>query len=191
MGAQTLKLKMATEVTENGDSLVVVDTMALPMGEIKDETILDKKSLVLVKRTINQGPVSIAFEMKGNKAVGSMKFQGQEKPIDVDLGGPLFADAAGAPNSIGCLPLAENYTTTFRNFDVQKQKPKLMQLKVVGTESVTVPAGTFDTYKIEITPADGGTDKMTLWVARDSRKPVKLSSIISQMNGATMTAELQ
>jgi len=71
-----------------------------------------------------------------------------------------------------------------------RQKPKLLQLQVTGSESVTVPAGTFEAYKIEITSADGGSDKMTVWVAKDSRTPVKISAVLAQMGGATMTAEL-
>ena len=40
----------------------------------------------------------------------------------VDTGGPLFADGAADNMIPGCLPLAEGYTTTYRNFDLQKQK---------------------------------------------------------------------
>jgi hypothetical protein len=116
---------------------------------------------------------------------------GSDKPVAVDLGGPLFAEGPGSKQSISSLPLAEGYTTTYRNFDVQQQKVKLMQLKVTGVEKVTVPAGTFDAFKVEITSADGGADKETLWVARDSRKPVKESAVVSSMGGATITQELE
>ena len=44
----------------------------------------------------------------------------------------------GAFDVIARLPLAANYATTFRNFDVERQKLKLKQLKVLGIESVTV-----------------------------------------------------
>ena len=47
---------------------------------------------------------------------------------------------------------------------------KLMQLKVSGQESVTVPAGTFDAFRVEVTPADGGAEKTTLWIATDRAK---------------------
>jgi len=65
-----------------------------------------------------------------------MSMNGQSKPVDAAVGGPVFADSAGAPQVIASLPLAEGYSTTFRNFDLQKQKPQLMQLKVTGVESV-------------------------------------------------------
>ncbi len=42
---------------------------------------------------------------------------------------------------------------------MKKQKLQMKQLKVVGIESVTVPAGTFDAYKVEVTSADNEADK--------------------------------
>jgi hypothetical protein len=86
--------------------------------------------------------------------------------------------------------LAEGYSTTFRNFDIQKQKVKLMQLKVSGVDKVTVPAGTFESYIVEITSADGGADKETLWVARDSHKAVRETAVLASMGGAVLTQEL-
>jgi hypothetical protein len=115
---------------------------------------------------------------------------GEDKTISVDLDGALFADAAGANFAIGCLPLADGYSTAFRNFDVQMQKVKLRQLQVAGAESVTVPAGTFETFKVEISSADGGPDKSTVWIAKNTRTPVKVSSVMAEMGGATLIAEL-
>jgi hypothetical protein len=53
-----------------------------------------------------------------------------------------------------------------------------------------VPAGTFDAYKVEISSADGGDDKETLWIARDSHKAVKESLVLASMGGAVLTQEL-
>ncbi len=190
-GAQTMNMSTTTEIKEDGGAWAILDTITTPMGEATDRVILDKSSLVLVKRSVKQGPLAIDIGIKDNKAVGTMSMQGKEKPIDVELGGPLFADAAGSAHVIAALPLAEGYTTNFRNFDIQKQKPKLMQLKVAGAESVTVPAGTFDAYKVDLSSAEGGPEKATLWIAKESRKPVKISVVMPEMGGATMTAELQ
>jgi hypothetical protein len=118
-----------------------------------------------------------------------MKMGEQVRPISADLGGPLFADGAGAYAVIATLPLAEGYTTAFRNLDVQSQKVVTQQLKVLGTEQVTVAAGTFDTYKAEITSEDGA--KVTVWVSRPDRKVVRIVGTSPRMNGATLTSELQ
>jgi len=90
------------------------------------------------------------------KATGSMKMNGTDKAIAADLTGAVFPEAAAVPEVIACLPLAEGFSTSFRNFDVQKQKEKIMNLQVAGSDKVTVPGGTFDAFKVEITAAGGG-----------------------------------
>ena len=191
MGTNEMKLSLATEVKEEGGAWKITDTMMGPMGQATDTAILEKGSLLLRSRSLKQGPATVNIEFKDNKASGTISMGGPEKPVNVEVGGPLFADAAGSGQSIAALPLVEGYTATFRNFDLMTQKPKLMQMKVVGSESVSVPAGSFDTYKVEITNADGGAEKITLWVAKDPRKPVKLVAVTPQMGGATMSAELE
>ena len=119
-----------------------------------------------------------------------MTMNGQSKPIDVDPGGALFADGAGAFDVIAAFPLADGYSLSFRNFDVKKQKPQMKQLKVVGIESVTVPAGTFDAYKVEITSADNEADKQTIWIAKDTNRVLKISANLVQLGGAKLTSEL-
>jgi dipeptidyl aminopeptidase/acylaminoacyl peptidase len=189
-GGQEMAMDMSTTIKEDNGKWIATGTMQSAMGDATDVSTLDKGTLVVSKRTIKQGPATIEVNFSGNKATGTMNMNGQDRPIAADLGGPIFADAAASEMAIAALPLAEGYTTTFRNFDVRKQKEKLLQLKVVGAESVTVPAGTFDTYKVELSSADGGADKQTLWIAKDSRKPVKMTATLAEMGGATITQEM-
>jgi hypothetical protein len=86
--------------------------------------------------------------------------------------------------------LATGYSSTFRNFDIQSQKVKLLQLSVSGEETITVPAGKFEAYRVEIASADGGTDKKTIWVAKATHKVVKGSAVVAAMGGAVVTQEL-
>ncbi|HEV7553721.1 MAG TPA: DUF3108 domain-containing protein, partial [Candidatus Angelobacter sp.] len=190
MGGQEIAMDMSTTIKEDNGKWVATGTMQSAMGDASDVSTIEKGTLVVSKRTIKQGPATIEVNFAGNKATGTMNMNGQDRPISADLGGPIFADAAASEMTIAALPLAEGYTTSFRNFDVRKQKEKLLQLKVVGAESVTVPAGTFDTYKVELSSADGGADKQTLWIAKDSRKPVKMTATLAEMGGATITQEM-
>ena len=190
MGGQQMALKLSTTIHDAGDDWSVVENMDTPMGAMSDTVTLEKGSLTLKKRSVKQDPVSIDVDFSTGKATGTMSMSGEDKPVSVDLDGPLFADAAGSTFVIGCLPLAEGYSTVFRNFDLQKQKVKLMQLQVAGSESVTVPAGTFDAFKVELSSGDGGPDKSTIWIAKDTRTPVKISTLMPEMGGATLTAEL-
>ncbi len=189
-GGQQMNMKLSTSIQEIPTGWTATDSLDTPQGSAIDTATLEKGSLVLLKRNVKQGPVAIDLDFAGNKAAGKMSMNGQDRPIAVDLGGPLFADAAGADQVIACLPLSEGYSTTFRNFDVQTQKVKLLQLSVAGKEEVKVPAGTFSTLRVEISSADGGGDKKTLWVAGETHKVVKVSAVLASMGGAVMTEEL-
>ena len=180
----------STVKDENG-AWVASDIAKTPMGDMTDTTTLEKGTLIVKKRSVSQGPVAVALEFDGNKATGTMTMNGQSKPVSADLGGALFADGAGTHAVIAALPLAEGYQTTFRNFNMQSQKVALKQVKVVGVEDVTVPAGTFKAWKVEESSAEGEPGATTIWIATDSRKVVKISATLPQMGGAVLTSELQ
>ncbi len=190
-GGQTIPIALTRTVKDDGASWVVTETSKLPMGEGVDTTVLDKATLVPRKRSVKQGPVAIELSFENGKATGTFAMGGEPKPVSVDLGGELFGDGAGGQDVLALLPLADGYTTTFRNLDMQRQKVALKQLKVVGQEDVTVPAGTFKAWKAELTSAEGEPGQATLWIAADSRKVVKMSATLPQMGGAVITTELQ
>jgi len=190
IGGQNIPLSVKSETKEAGGAWVVTETVTTPQGTITDISTIEKGSLVLKRRVYAQGPVSIEIDFKDNKANGSMSMNGQAKPIAVDMGGDVFGDGAGGFNVIAALPLAEGYTTSFRNLDIEKAKLEMKNLKVVGVESVTVPAGTFEAYKVEITSADNDADKTTVWIVKDSRQVVKVSAVLPSLQGAILTSEL-
>lgn len=190
LGAQEMALEISTEIKSEGGKLLAMDTMKTPMGEVKMNAEMDPATLEVARVTVNQGPVSIDIRYAGGKAAGEMKMPTGAKPVDVETGGPIFADTAGTTQSIASLPLAEGYETLYRNFDMQKQKVGIRKVKVLGSEQVTVPAGTFDAFKVEVTSVEG-PEKTIFWVAKKERRSVKMESVMPQMNGAVMTAELQ
>jgi len=191
MGGQSVDLPYTTEVKEEGGAWLVTDAIQTPMGVITNTATLNKETLALLKRTSNGGPMSMAVEFKDNKAKGKVTAQGSDRPIDTDMGGPIFADETGGAQSLACLPLAEGFQLTYRNFDLPSQKARVMAMKVAGLEKVKVAAGEFEAYKLEIAPADGSPGKSTLWIAKESRKPIKVVATLPQMGGATLTSELQ
>jgi dipeptidyl aminopeptidase/acylaminoacyl peptidase len=190
LGGQEIPLSVKTDIKEENGAWTVNETAQTPQGEIVDVSTIEKGSLLLKRRYIKQGPMTIEMNVAPNKLSGSTTMNGQSKPIDADPGGALFADGAGTYEVIASLPLADGYSLSFRNFDLNKQKPQIKQLKVVGTESVTVPAGTFDAYKVEIVAADNDADKQTVWIDKSSRKVLKISAVLPSLNGAVLTSEL-
>lgn len=181
---------LSVTIKDEGGVWTVTTDINFIEGPVTDVLTLEKDTLIPRKESfkhfLHKGqpwkPVEIDLDFTGNKVTGAMKYvSGPDKPVAFGLGGPLFAGTA-TDVTVGCLSLADGYSTTFRYFDIQQlalQKPdreKVMQLKVVGMERVTVPAGTFDSYKVELTSPDGSYQE-TVWIAKDSRIPVKTYAV--------------
>ena len=187
---QSIPLTLKTDIKEENGAWTVNETAQTPQGEIVDVSTIEKGSLLLKRRWIKQGPMTIEMDVAPNQLTGKTTMNGQITPLAVDPGGALFADGAGTFEVIASLPLADGYSLSFRNFDLQKQKPQIKQLKVVGTESVTVPAGTFDAYKVEVVDTGNDADKQTVWIDKASRRVLKISAVLPSLNGAILTSEL-
>lgn len=190
-GERKMDLKLVSTMKEEAGAWHASEAFSTPGGELTESSVLAKDTLQVQRRVANQGPISYQFDVKDGKAVGAMTMNGQERPIDIALPGPLFADGAGGPQAVGALPLATGYKTTFYNMDMKKLKVKLMELEVTGEEKVTVPAGTFDAWKLVVTSEADGNQKLYFWIDTKSRRFVKASSVLAEMGGAQMTVELQ
>src|SRR5690606_26093978 len=190
VGGLSMSLSIVSTVAEEDGAWVVTEANSLSMGSANDAATLAVDTLQVVKRSVTQGPVTIALSVDDGKASGTMTMNGQERPFRIDLGGPLYADGPSANVAIAALPLAPGYATTFRTIDLQRQKAALKQLTVSAVEEVTVPAGTFMAHKVEVTSAEGETGATTLWVTVDAPRVVKIAATLPAMGGATMTAEL-
>ncbi len=190
IGGQEIALKIVSTVVDENNSWTATDTVETPMGPMSDMAVIDKGTLLIRKRTVTQNPMVANMDFTDAKVSGTMEISGKGEQFSRDMTGPVFADSAASRDVIGCLPLAVDYEATYRNFDVQKQKEKLMQLKVLGVETVTVPAGSFEAIKVDISSADGGADQSTVWIEKDSRKAVKWSAVMPELGGAVLTAEL-
>jgi len=188
-GGRIIAMDLTRTVKAQNGAWVVTETNVMPGLTMTDEAVVDKKTLLLRKRTIHEGPTSAEVQFVGNAATGTITVKGQKREISMDVGGGLFADGPGGQDAIAALPLANTYTANFRNFDVESQQVKLRQLRVMGTDTVTVPAGTFQTWKVLVT-SEGGSDEMTAyWVDKASRRVVKMATSLPEQR-ALATAEL-
>jgi dipeptidyl aminopeptidase/acylaminoacyl peptidase len=190
LAGRKMEMSLQQEIHEEAGNWVATESTKTPGGDVIDKSTIEKGTLVMLSRSVRQGAAAIDFEVKDGKAAGELKIAGQTKPIAADLNGALFADGAGATAVIAALPLSDGFVTSFRNFDFQTQKVKVMEFKVVGSEEVTVPAGTFDAYKVEMVSTDDNS-KTTMWISKTDRKAVKVSAVLPRLNGATMIYELQ
>jgi hypothetical protein len=191
LGERKMNMKVVSAVKPGPGGWLATEVATTPGGEMTESAVLAKDTLHLQRRTAKQGPMSYQFDVKDGKAVGTMSMNGQDRPIDIALPGPLFADGAGSPQAVGTLPLAVGYKSTFLNLDMKKLKVKPMDLEVLAEEIVTVPAGTFEAWKLVVNSEADANEKLYLWIDIKSRRFLKASSALAEMGGALMTVELQ
>ena len=96
----------------------------------------------------------------------------------------------GDATDIKSLGIQADSVGSFLNFDVQKQKVQTKVMKVLAVESVTVPSGTFQAYKVEVVSADDEADKQTIWIGKDTHQVLKITQNLPSMGGAVLTSEL-
>ncbi len=168
-GPQTMELTVQRTIKssklDGKSTWQISDTVALPMGKVSDTAELDKTTLRPIKQTYTgMSTGELAFTDKSIK--GSMASMGQNVDVDVALDAPVWANGTGFVISLASLPLAEGYHTTIRWFDASSQKVEAFKLTVTGTESTTVPGGTFDTYVVKMDPLGDATANGVMRVTR-------------------------
>src|SRR5438132_4991552 len=81
-GTQSFPLTTTTEIKEDGGAWVATETADTPFGKIVDVSTIEKGSLVLKHRSINQGGNVVELDFKDGKATGTIT----GKPGSVDVG---------------------------------------------------------------------------------------------------------
>lgn len=188
MMGQLFEMKLMAIIKEEDKTWAITEIITTPIGEEINKSILEKGTLILIRRS-SQGTEENDITFSEGKATGTAKVDGKSQVISADTGAPIFADGAGANFVIASLPLSNGYTTTLRNFDIRSQKVKAVDLRVTSTEKITVPAGTFEAFKIELATAEQKGNSKTLWVAKDTRSVLRVVMAFEERN-ATFTLEL-
>lgn len=188
MGAQKREVTSTTEIKRGEKTWTVTDQLVTPQGTATDTIELALDNLTLQRRSVAQGPLNLDFAVANGKATGEMKMNGQARPLSVDVGSGLFADGPGAAQVIGTLPLKEGYMTRIRNLNLLTQTANELDVSVAGSETVIVPAGTFDAWKVDAVGTDG--TKMTIWIDKKSYRHVKTRGSSPQTGGGVLTQEL-
>jgi hypothetical protein len=189
---QEIAIDVARTVAAVGDTFVIVESAATPMGAVTDSVTVARADLRPLSRRIAQGPATIAFDYAPDRVTGQIEAPGQTIPVDVALEAPLAVEGASLYVGLGTLPLAEGYRASFAGFDAQTQRPTTFTVEVTGTETVEVPAGTFETFVVSLTQGDGtGGGNGTLFVAQEPGVVVKAETELpAQMGGGTSTSVL-
>ncbi len=176
LGQSVISVEQATAGWTLKENTSIMNGMIAQQSTLQIDAALSPTSLQQgMSMQGQQLKTDVAFA--GGRAKGSAQTMTQQGPksltIDTELPkGTIAADAITA-----ALPLfrwADKATFTVNVFAAGKGTVEPIKLAVVGSESVTVPAGTFDTWKIEQT---GGESSSVYYVDKQSKRLVRIAPV--------------
>jgi dipeptidyl aminopeptidase/acylaminoacyl peptidase len=191
MNGQTMPMDMTREVKMENGKWKVTDYVTSPQITVTDINIIEPKTLKHIHRSTKQGPATIELEYTAEGATGTMDSgNGTKIPITNKFESHVIGDGAGLDLLIARMPIQEYFTTVIEIFDGSSNKIKKMQVKVLAKETVTVPAGSFESYKVEVAQLDG-PEKFVVWISTKDLNMIKTEANVPQMGNAHMVAELK
>jgi acetyl esterase/lipase len=164
--AATSALTLQQQRLNEAPAWLAVETSQSPLGTAADSMWLSVATLAPVRRVVHQGPAFIEVNARADSLVGELKAGAQQMPIRVAASAPVYVKGTVLGHVLGTLPLAENYRASLRTFDIMTAAVSEQTVQVVGSENVTVPAGTIAAFKVQIQRADGSGAADTYWIER-------------------------
>lgn len=168
MGEQEIEVTVRREVQsselDGKPAWLVRTTNESSYGTAVDTFYVSAETLHPLERRMAAGGRLIHATYEENSIVGKISLSGNEIPLDVNLTAPVLSDGGALETVLGALPLKEGYETTLRTFDSVLMEVRPWALKVTGREEVSVEAGSYDTYVVELEPLDGAPDNSTLYI---------------------------
>lgn len=189
-GGQKIPMTMSRTVIDNGATWGFKEVASTPMGDIMSNYQLNKSTLLPSRMEFTQGPTSGSFDYTDTKVSGTVSMNDADTPMEIDIDAPLAPDGGALGAFIASLDLASGFSGMVRTFNMTTGGVTIHNLVVAGEEEITVPSGTYDTWKVEVKPADGSAGSQTFWVDKNSQLVPRHSAIVPEMGGATMTTEI-
>ena len=166
-----------------------IETRArMPAGDVLDTVYLGTEDLVAVHRDVRVGQGRVSLDLGLDGVSGTIVEPGGEaRPIAISSDGPVVGHMATA---LAGASLASRFEALFRTLDLQRQTIHAWRASVGGLESVEVPAGRFEAYRLELVDLDGHDLAGTVWMTGEAPRRMVRSQLIDNEGGGTIIAEL-
>lgn len=153
---------VATRWTRDGDAFAVVTEQQLPGVSLTQVTEFDALTFAPIRMSLDAGGMGeFGLEIEDGRATGQ-GFSPQEGPQDVDVELPEGTALEGQLD----IALAVTDYETVAEFTLRVLtsggEVQPMTAAVAGEETIEVPAGEFETYRLELQ----GQQPMTVWVTQ-------------------------
>ncbi|HMH81337.1 MAG TPA: insulinase family protein [Gemmatimonadales bacterium] len=176
-----------SEIRRPADSLVYAERSTLANGVFQQQTTVvldpaDGSVRQVDQVTAQQGQKSEThLSYGGGRVKGSSAApqpDGSVKRFDIDTAlPPGTVDENAVPFVVPALPLAPGASLALTFFTPSEAAVKVLTFKVGGPEAVTVPAGTFQAYRIDVT---GSRVPFTMYVSTATPRRLLKTEFVGQ-----------
>ncbi|MDH3290968.1 MAG: insulinase family protein [Gemmatimonadota bacterium] len=173
---------VVTETVRDGDDVIISELVSLAVMGMRQESRATLAVGPIVMKTVDQ-----TMDLRGQKAETHLVYAGgrvsgtaqtpqptgeiETAEIDTEVLAGVLDDNV-VQGLLPAFPLAEGAEFTVNVFRGGEGSVAPLTFKVAAVEDVTVPAGTFSVFRIEMT---GGQQPATFYVTRDTpRRVVKM-----------------
>jgi zinc protease len=177
----------ASETRASGDSLVYVERSNLANGAFQQQTTLVLEPAGGSVRRVDQETTQHGQTTETHLTYGGGRVKGTSaapqpdgsvKRFDIDTAiPPGTVDENAVPLVVPALPLAPGKTFAITFFTPSENAIKVLTFKVSAPEAVTVPAGTFQGFRIDVT---GSRVPFTMYVGTDAPRRVLKTEFVGQ-----------
>lgn len=185
---------MTAEIVRRADSLVYIEETVIAAAGLRQKTSvrLDPSSLrvLSVERTGSAGGQALdgRVDYRGDRVRGRVQVPdpraGTPRVVELDtsLAAGTVDESAFQP-LVAALPLTEGAAFSLQVFEAAEKRTRTLSVRVAGTTDLTVPAGSFSAYKVEVS---GTPQPFVFYVSREPpRRLVKIEIV-----GQPLTFEL-
>ena len=172
-----------SEMLVSDDALVSKSTLAIPMAGINQETTLSIDPSTMMPTAYDQAgqimgqAVETHLVYDGARVTGTVQSPSQTgTPTTTNVDTTLsegIAEMSTLQALLPALPLVPGTTLTYSAFDASDGGITTVTIRVSEPEEVTVPAGTFSAYRVDLT---GGEVSIAIHVSVDTpRKMIRMA----------------
>jgi hypothetical protein len=157
VGGQVVGYSVMALTREAGTFHVVTDNVLPPIVSQSENVVFNATTLSPLSYASNgtvQGmTVNSNVTITNGHAMGETQTPGpggvKSTNIDMAISPDAISDDA-VPFLVPALDLTDTYTVSFKTFDATPGEIVPTVVKVTGRETVTVPAGTFESFRVEV-----------------------------------------
>ncbi|MEM8523191.1 MAG: hypothetical protein AAGG68_01045 [Bacteroidota bacterium] len=185
-GAQEMELDIQRTVKEEDGKIIIIDNTSTPYGSNENISTIDAESLMTISQS-STGFMTSNIDYTAEKITGeTADFRGNKTPIDLDVEGTVYGGGSAIEPVLANMTLEIGHQEKMKTFVVFQMQVTEMDVEVAAKETLEVPGGTFEAYRLDFSIPDFADFTQSTWVSANEPRMV-LKSVVNAPQMGQMT----